>query len=67
MTTSPLLDVGCPGRQTVLFLSALSDLHSNVAPEHGAVFLYSALGLAAVEITGFVLGVQIWFRGRNSG
>ena len=25
------------------------DLHSNVAPEHGAVFLYSAMGLAAVE------------------
>ena len=43
------------------------DLRSNVAPEHGAVFLYSATGLAAVEFTGFVLGVQIWFRGRNSG
>ena len=42
------------------------DLHSNVAPEHGAVFLYSAMGLAAAEFTGFVLGVQIWFRGRNS-
>ena len=43
------------------------DLHSNVAPEHGTGFLYSALGLAAVEITGFVLGVQIWVGGRNSG
>ena len=43
------------------------DLHSNVALEHGTVFLYSALGLAAVEFVGFVVGVQIWFRGRNSG
>ena len=44
-----------------------ADLHSNVAPEHGTVFLYSALGLAVVEFTGFVLGVQFWFRGQNSG
>ena len=43
------------------------DLHSNVAPEHGIVFLYSALGLAVVEFAGFVLGIRLWFRGRNSG
>lgn len=42
------------------------DLHSNVTPEHGAVFLYSALGLATVEFTGFVLGVRFWLRRRNS-
>ena len=41
------------------------DLHSNVAPEHGAVFLHSALGLAMVEFIGFVRGVHVWFRGRN--
>ena len=42
------------------------DLHSNVALEHRAVFLYSALGLAAVEFIGFVLGVRLWLRARNS-
>ena len=42
------------------------DLHSNVAPGHGAVFLHSALGLAVVEFTGFVRGVHVWFRGRNT-
>lgn len=42
------------------------DLHSNVAPEHGTVFLYSALGLAAVELAGFVVGLRFWLRGRSS-
>ena len=42
------------------------DLHSNVAPEHGTVFLYSAMGLAVVEFAGLVLGTQLWIRARNS-
>ena len=46
-------------------LPSSPDLHSNVAPEHGAVFLHSALGLAMVEFIGFVRGVHVWFRGRN--
>ena len=41
------------------------DLYSNVAPEHGTVFLHSALGLALAEFVGFVLGAHVAIRSRH--
>ena len=41
------------------------DLLSNVVPEHRALFLHSALGLALVEFLGFVLGVHAAIRSRH--
>ncbi len=38
------------------------DLHSNVAPEHGALFLHSALALALVESVGFAFGARLSMR-----
>ena len=40
------------------------DLYSNVVPEHGTLFLYSALGLALVEFIGFVIGACVAIRRR---
>ena len=42
------------------------DLHSNVAPEHGALFLHSALALALVEFAGFAFGAHLAMRSRTS-
>ena len=42
------------------------DLHSNVAPEHGTLFLHSALALALVEFVGFAFGARLAMRGRAS-
>ena len=41
------------------------DLYSNVALEHGALFLHSAMGLALVEFVGFVLGAHVAIRSRR--
>ena len=38
------------------------DLYSNVGPEHGTVFLHSAMGLALLEFVGFVLGAHVAIR-----
>ena len=41
------------------------DLYSNVVPEHGALFLHSAMGLALTEFVGFVLGAHAAIRSRH--
>ena len=41
------------------------DLHTNVASDHRSMFFHSAVGLALLEFSGFVLGLFVLIRNRR--